>query len=154
MISLKAYRKPNNILFAEMILALLFFVISFTVIIRVFASADNLGREDRRREKAVLIAQSAAEAYSVSGDPAWALEQALGYGVSFTDGKCEFTVDDSFAPSDSGEITLTFEEQRSEPVIAGSYSELSMTFTRGGEEFYSLDCAAYIPEKWGVPVLD
>ena len=129
---LKTNRKTNHLLFAEMIIALLFFIISFTVIIRVFAGADNLEREERRREKAELLAQSAAEAYSVSGDAAWAAEQALGCAVVIANGRCELTLDESFAPSDSGEITLILEEERSEPVVVGCYSELSMSFRHGG----------------------
>lgn len=138
-----------------MILALLFFVISFAVIIRVFAGADGLERERRRREKAELIARSAAEAYSVSGNAAWAAEQALGCAARFADARCEIALDENLSPSDGGEITLAFEERRSEPAIVGCYSELSMSFLCGGEEFYSLTCAAYIPKQpEGVPVLD
>lgn len=68
MIRLKVNRRSNVLLYAEMIIALLFFVISFAVIIRVFASADSLERRSRQRQSAALCAQSIAEAYSVGGD--------------------------------------------------------------------------------------
>lgn len=54
MIRLKVNRRSNVLLYAEMIIALLFFVISFAVIIRVFASADSLERRSRQRQSAAL----------------------------------------------------------------------------------------------------
>lgn len=62
-------------------MALLFFVISFAVIIRVFAAADGLERKSRRRVKAALCAQSIAEAYSVSGDTGTALRLVFGEDI-------------------------------------------------------------------------
>ena len=147
MILLKTYRKSNNLLFAEMIIALLFFVISFTVIIRVFAGADGLERDERRREQAEILAQSAAEAYSVSGNAEWAVRQALGCEAAFADGRCELSLDEGLSPAEDGEITLVLTEKRSGPAVVGCYSELSMVFMKRGEEFYSLDCSAYIPKK-------
>lgn len=154
MVKLKTNKKPNNLLFAEMILALLFFVVSFTVIIRVFAGADGLEREQRRREQAGLVAQSAAEAYSVSGDVQQAVKLALGCGVSLSDGRCELSLAEDFTPSDSGEITLVLEEKQTEQSAVGRYSELLMTFLYSGEDFYALQCGAYIPMKGDVAHFD
>ena len=67
MIRLKVNRRSNVLLYAEMIIALLFFVISFAVIIRVFASADSLERRSRQRQSAALCAQSIAEASRSAG---------------------------------------------------------------------------------------
>lgn len=133
-------RKSNILLFAEMTIALLFFVISFAVMIRVFAAADGLERRAQRREKAVLCAQSIAEAYSVSGDPGTALR--LVFGEDIPEG--DITLNSDLVPEDNGEITLTLSEEKEE-TAAGTYSTLSIRFGYSGEELFSLDCGAYIP---------
>lgn len=133
-------RKSNILLFAEMTIALLFFVISFAVMIRVFAAADGLERRAQRREKAVLCAQSIAEAYSVSGDTGTALRLVFGEDMPQED----ITFNSELVPEDNGEITLTLSEEK-EDTAAGTYSTLSIRFGYSGEELFSLDCGAYIP---------
>ena len=144
MSSLRVYKKNNNLLYAEMIISLLFFIISFAVIIRVFAAADRLEREERRRESASLLAQSAAEAYSVCGNAEKALELALGADVPEFSGGLEIGLNDELMPADGGEITLSLSETRRD-TGAGVYSELSMSFRHDGSVLYSLKCSAYIP---------
>lgn len=134
-------RKGNNLLFAEMMIALLFFVISFAVLIRVFAAADGLERKSQRRVKAVLCAQSIAEAYSVSGDTARALRLVFGEDMPEDD----ISLDSSLVPAEQGEITLSLKENRSD-TGAGVYSQLTICFTYAGEELYSLECGSYVPE--------
>ncbi len=151
MILLRGYRRPNNLLFAEMIISLLFFILSFALIIRVFAGADSLEREERRRERAALCAQSVAEAYSVSGDLSKSLELALGAFPEERGGRLEIRLDEDFKPEDSGGITLVLEESRTDSG-AGDYSELEICFTRSGGEIYSLKCGAYIPRTGGAAV--
>lgn len=141
---LKAYRKTSHLLFAEMVIALLFFIISFAVIIRIFAAADGMERRERRREQASLCAQSIAEAYSVSGNAETALELVLGSSIQYS-GDGTIGLDGSLNPSCQPEITLSIAENRRE-LSAGVYSQLSICFTADGEEFYTLDCGAYIPE--------
>ncbi len=156
MILLKVYRKSSNLLFAEMIIALLFFIISFAVIIRVFAAADGIEREERRRGQAAILAQSAAEAYSVSGNAEQSVGMALGCEIApaeGTRGKSGLALGEDFLPSEGGEITLSFSEERNDS-DAGCYSELTLVFSYQGEEFYSLRCGAYIPTNGGWPVLD
>lgn len=133
-------RKSNILLFAEMTIALLFFVISFAVMIRVFAAADGLERRAQRREKAVLRAQSIAEAYSVSGDTGTALRLVFGEDIPQGD----ILLNSELVPEDNGEITLTLSEEK-EDTAAGTYSTLSIRFGYSGEELFSLDCGAYIP---------
>lgn len=133
-------RKSNILLFAEMTIALLFFVISFAVMIRVFAAADGLERRAQRREKAVLCAQSIAEAYSVSGDTGTAMR--LVFGEDMPQG--DITLNSELVPEDNGEITLSLSEEK-EDTAAGTYSTLSIRFGYSGEELFSLDCGAYIP---------
>lgn len=139
---LKAYRKTNHLLFAEMVTALLFFIISFAVIIRIFAAADGMERRERRREQASLCAQTIAEAYSVSGDAGRALELVFGEAFSEYGG---IGLDGSMKPSAQPEVTLSLSEERRR-LPAGEYSRLFISFTAGGEELYSLECGAYIPQ--------
>lgn len=124
-----------------MTIALLFFVISFAVIIRVFAAADGLERKSQRRENAVLCAQSIAEAYSVSGDTGTALRLVFGGEIT---GDC-VTLDPGMKPDKDGDITLTLSEERNVSA-AGTYSTLSIRFDHAGEELYTLECGAYIPQ--------
>lgn len=145
MSSLRVYKKSNNLLFAEMIISLLFFIISFAVIIRVFAAADRLEREERRRERASLLAQSAAETYSVTGNAERALELAFNSDLPEFSGSLELKLDSELAPTEDGNITLVLEESRNE-TAAGTYSELLIRFLQDGGEIYSLKCGAYIPE--------
>ena len=133
-------RKSNILLFAEMIISLLFFIISLGVIIRVFASADGLERRSQRRDRAVLCATSIAEAYSVSGNVGEALR--LVFGEELPVG--EISLDPEMNPRDGGEITLTLTEDRNN-TAAGVYSTLSLRFGYCGEELFSLECGAYIP---------
>lgn len=131
-------RKSNNLLFAEMTIALLFFVISLGVIIRVFASADRLERRSQRRVQAALYAQSIAEAYSVRGDVQNAVKLAMGLELG------EFTGETNIV-LDGEEVTLGLSETEND-TGAGIYSELVITFSDNSDELlYSLECGAYIP---------
>ena len=148
MIRLKVNRRSNVLLYAEMIIALLFFVISFAVIIRVFASADSLERRSRQRQSAALCAQSIAEAYSVGGDVQKAVSLALGAGLRDFTGSAEIGLDSGFYPADSSDVILRLDEQKQD-TAAGVYSELAVEFfdNSGDDEelIYSLKCGAYVP---------
>lgn len=152
MSTLRVNRKPNNLLYAEMIIALLFFVISFAVIIRVFASADGLERRSRQRQSAALCAQSIAEAYSVTADVQKSVNLALGADMRDFSGNAEVGLDSGFYPvnsTDQAEIILLLSETE-EKTGAGVYSELTVEFYDSlGEErtsVYSLKCGSYAPE--------
>ncbi|MBD5129901.1 MAG: hypothetical protein HDT43_08260 [Ruminococcaceae bacterium] len=135
MSALKAFgggkRRPINLFFAEIIIALLFFSISGAVIIKVFASADMKSQQSARLERVMIIAQSIAEAYSESGDFNASARLALG-DVSITENVLSVE-----------NCILRAEESRSF-TGAGELAELTMTFTSGNEEIYSLKCSAYI----------
>lgn len=146
MSTLKVYRKTSVLLFAEMVISLLFFVISFAVIIRVFAAADGLERSTRLRQRASLCAQSIAEAYSVSGDPAEAVRLAVGAEpLNASEGRFNMTLDEQIRPAEEGTVLLSITESRS-ATGAGVYSELAVTFVSGGKQLCELTCGAYIPE--------
>lgn len=128
-----------------MVIALLFFVVSFAVIIRIFAAADGIERQERRRERAELVAQSVAEAYSVSVDAGKAVELVLGISAEFSGGTAEIWLDDEMKASEQPEVMLTLTETQKH-YGAGVYSRLVIDFTTDGEKLYSLECAAYAPQ--------
>lgn len=127
-------RRPVNLFFIEIIIALLFFSISGAVIMRVFATADSRTRKSALLENVIIAAQSVAELYSVSGDAAEAVAQAVGFRGE----------DLSAVPVEDGGAVMSVSERR-EPSAAGELRRLSLVFTRDGDKIYSLDCAAYIP---------
>lgn len=127
-------RRPTNLFFIEIIIALLFFSISGAVIMKVFAAADGKARKSALLEEVVIAAQSVAELYSVSGDAAAAVAGAVGFQGE----------DLSSVPVEGGRAVMSVTEQR-EPSAAGELRRLYMVFTRDGDEIYSLDCAAYVP---------
>lgn len=144
MIALKAFgggrRRPINLFFTEIIIALLFFSISGAVILQVFAYADIRSRRSARLEKVMIIAQSVAEAYSQSGDVNEAARLATGAELSDS----ALTI-----PFEYGGVQMTAAEKRT-AAGAGELSELTVTFSAGGEEIYSLTCSAYIRGGDGV----
>ena len=128
-------RKPMNLFFIEIIIALLFFSISGAVIMRVFAAADAKTRKSELLEEVVITAQSIAELYSCDGDADNAVKEAVGIS-----GYEEL----SSVPLNDGRVILNASERR-EPYGAGELRRLVMVFLMDGNEIYSLDCSAYVP---------
>lgn len=125
-------RRPTNLFFIEIMIALLFFSISGAVIMKVFAAADGKARKSALLEEVVIMAQSVAELYSVSGDANAAVFEAVGM------------FDDlSNVPLDDGRVIMSVSEQR-ETSGAGELRRLSMSFVLDGDNIYSLDCTAYV----------
>ena len=127
-------RKPMNLFFIEIIIALLFFSISGAVIMKVFAAADAKTRRSGLLEETVITAQSIAELYSCDGDADAAVKKAA--GVSDYD-------DLSSVPLEGGRVILSVSES-SENYGAGEVRKLTMVFRMDGEEIYSLNCSAYM----------
>lgn len=140
MISLKyghsVKRRPVNLFFIEIIIALLFFSISGAVIMKVFAVADGKTRRSALLEDIVITAQSIAELYSCGNDAADAVREALKDG--------SIGGDLSAVPVEGGKVILSASERR-ESAGTGEMRRLSMKFTLDGSEIYSLDCSAYVP---------
>lgn len=146
MSALKAFgggkRRPINLFFAEIIIALLFFSISGAVIIKVFASADMKSQQSARLERVMIIAQSIAEAYSESGDFRGAADLSLG-GLVIEEQEVVNGGTSTTLSLENGSVRLQANESSS-LTGAGELSELTMTFTANDEEIYSLSCSAYI----------
>ena len=128
-------RRPLNLFFIEIIIALLFFSISGAVIMKVFAVADAKARKSAMLEEVMVVAQSIAEIYSSNGDAAAAVREAAGTAVY---------EDLSAVPLDGGRVILSVLENR-EAFEAGELCALSIVFTMEGSEIYSLNCSAYFP---------
>ncbi len=139
-------RRPINLFFTELIIALLFFSVSGAVILRVFAAADSRSRLSAEKESAMICAQSIAEVYSKSGSAAEALGIVFS-GERFDENVGEYSVKlDSYCrPAADGNIELKALEER-EKTASGELSRLSMSFTSDKGELFSLSCTAYNPK--------
>ncbi len=147
MISLKTVNKketrPAGLFFAEMVISLLFFSISGAVILRVFAAADVKSRESALTEKAALIAQSCAEAYSAGANAETALSLAAGEDCLDLGGG-NYTIEFSENDSDLSGVTLTAAETRTE-YSAGTLLNMTLVFSTSETEFFRLSCGTYLP---------
>lgn len=139
-------RRPVNLFFTELIIALLFFSISGAVILNVFASADKRSHINSEKENAMICAQSVAEVYSESGNADETLKNVFSEEPSFDESSGVYTmVLDSYCrPSANGKIKMTAAE-KSEKTLSGTLSELTVSFADGEVELFSLVCSAYIP---------
>lgn len=140
-------RRPINLFFTELIIALLFFSISGAVILRVFASADKRSRANAEKENAMICAQSIAEIYSEFGDAGEALTTVFSQECEFDESRDVYTIKlDSYCrPASDGLITMSAAEER-EKTLAGELSELTVTFADDENELFSLVCSAYRPD--------
>lgn len=146
----KSELRHSNLFFIELMLVLLFFSISAAVILQLFVAADNRQKQSDRIEKAVICAQSVAEAFSVSGDLADCVGVVFG-GMACGDDvhQLEVKLNDDFAAASDGNIILLLSENENVTHV-GTLSRLEMTFEYNGEAFYTIGCAAYTPILGGV----
>ena len=137
-------RRPINLFFTELILALLFFSISGAVILKVFASADRRSRANAEKENAMICAQSIAETYSELGNADEALMTVFSQTCEFDEenGLYIMKLDNYCRPAADGSITMSAAEER-EKTASGELSELTVTFSNDEKELFSLVCSAY-----------
>lgn len=122
----KTTKRPLNLFFIEMIIALLFFSISGTVILTVFAGADRKSRQSEMLESVIVFSESIAEVYSENGNA----DEAIKLVISECGGLDE-------------NITLLKNEEKKHS-SAGTFSKLTLTFSDGDREIYRFTCAAYV----------
>lgn len=141
-------RRPVNLFFTELIIALLFFSISGAVILKVFAAADKRSRENAKKEHAIICAQSIAEVYSELGNAESTLKTVFSESVKLDETADGYSVklDGSYRPVLDGSIILKASEQR-DKTAAGELSRLTISFESESGELYSLVCSAYISEN-------
>lgn len=139
-------RRPINLFFTELIIALLFFSISGAVILKVFASADNKSQQSLKKEHAIICAQSIAEVYSETASAEKTFTVVFSQNGDFDEDEVfSITLDNYCRPAADGKISMTASEQR-EKTVSGTMSHLTVTFVCGNTELYSLVCAAYKPD--------
>lgn len=146
----KAAIRPANLFFVELLIVLLFFSISAVIILQVFAAADHKQDVGKLSEKSIVCAQSIAECYSVTADISETVALVFGTDTAATDGEAVILLDDDLKASADGAVLLTLSEVYRETTGTGSFTRLSIAFTRGEEELYSLVCSAYAPLTGGV----
>lgn len=141
-------RRPVNLFFTELIIALLFFSISGAVILKVFAAADKKTRENAQKERAIICAQSIAEAYSELGNAEAALKTVFSESVKLEEMGDGFSIklDGDLAPALDGGIVLKTAEQR-DKTASGELSTLTVSFDSENGELYELVCSAYISDN-------
>lgn len=144
MIKRKGERRPQNLFFVELIMALLFFALSSAVILQVFAAAHTRQQQSTLTERAVICGQSIAEAYSVSGETELAMFAVFGERL----GGETFALDDELKLAANGEVTLSLTEER---VIsaAGTLKWLNVSFSTEDGQLYAQRSAAYFPNVGG-----
>lgn len=141
-------RRPVNLFFTELIIALLFFSISGAVILKLFAAADKRTRENAQKERAIICAQSIAEAYSELGDTESVLKTVFSDSVKIEETSDGFSIklDGNLTPALDGNVILKTSEQR-EKTASGELSTLTISFDSENGELYSLVCSAYLSEN-------
>lgn len=139
-------RRPVNLFFTELIIALLFFSISGAVILNVFAAADRRSRSNAEKENAMICAQSIAETYSETGTADKALKMVFSQAPEFDEssGAYSMRLDSYCRPAADGKIVMSAAEERVK-TESGELSDLTVSFSNGDEELFSLVCSAYIP---------
>lgn len=140
-------RRPVNLFFTELIIALLFFSISGAVILNVFASADRRSRSNAEKENAIICAQSIAEVYSDTGNADEALRTVFSQAPEFDESSGLYTMrlDSHCRPAADGKMIVSAGEKR-DKTDSGVLSDLTISFSNDEEELFSLVCSAYIPD--------
>lgn len=140
-------RRPINLFFTELIIALLFFSISGAVILNVFASADRRSRMNAEKENAIICAQSIAETYSEIGDPEEALKTVFSQSPEYDENNGVYMIrlDSYCRPAANGKISMSATEKR-EKTASGEMSTLTIVLAADEGELFSLVCSAYKPD--------
>ena len=138
-------RRPINLFFTELIIALLFFSISGAVILKVFASADRRSRANAEKENVMICAQSIAEIYSELGNADGALKTVFLQAPELDGDVYTMKLDSYCRPAADGKLLMSASEER-EKTVSGVLSELTLTFSDGEKELFTLVCSAYRPD--------
>ena len=139
-------RRPVNLFYMELIIALLFFIVSAAVILKVFATADRKSRLSSVKENAMICSQSIAEVYSENGNAPETFLTVFSENAFFDIDSGIYTIklDEQCKLSDDGNIVMEAVEKR-ENTDAGELSHLSVSFISDNEELFSIVCSSYVP---------
>ena len=133
-------RNRSNVLLVEILIAVLFFMLSATVLVQVFAAARNLTVRAGVETQALAEAQNVAEALYAADDPAAALEamQFKQYhgAWSRSDGDITLYVESEENPTDAGAIWSG--------TVRAFYHSRNLNLARQeDDELFALPCARY-----------
>ena len=133
-------KNRSNVLLVEILIAVLFFMLSATVLVRVFATAHNMTVRAGVENQALAEAQNVAEALYAAEDPEAALEAMrfkLYHGAwSRMDGDYTLYVEGGEKPTDAGVSWVG--------TVRAFYRNRNVNQARQeDEELFSLTCARY-----------
>ena len=133
-------KNRSNILLVEILIAVLFFMLSATVLVRVFVAARNMTVRAGVETQALAEAQNVAEALYAADDPEAALEGLkfkLYHGAwSRSDGDYTLYVEGGEKPADAGVSWVG--------TVRAFYHSRNVNQARQeDEELFSLPCAKY-----------
>ena len=133
-------RNRSNVLLVEILIAVLFFMLSATVLVRVFVTARNMTVRAGVETQALAEAQNVAEALYAADDPEAALEGLkfkLYHGAwSRSDGDYTLYVEGGEKPADAGVSWVG--------TVRAFYHSRNVNQARQeDEELFSLPCARY-----------
>ena len=133
-------RNRSNVLLVEILIAVLFFMLSATVLVQVFATARNMTTRAGVETLALAEAQNVADTLYAADDPEAALEQM------------EFRLYHDAWSKDAGDFTLYVESEEIpqesgalwKGVVRVFYNNRNVEEVRPeAEELFALPCARY-----------
>ena len=131
-------KNRSNVLLVEILIALLFFMLSATILVRVFASAREMSARSGVETRALAEAQNMADLIRVSEDVDAALEEqgfASSHGVwTRDDGEYTLYVEGVPQPSENGALWQG---------TVRAYYKKRGEGARGDEELFALQCLRY-----------
>ena len=120
----------------ELIIVILFFALSTSVIVRLIASADVTARTSAYESRAILALQSVAE--QVKADP-------IGDGVCNACGARAFSVEIA------SDLTVDCVVTGDDSPLEGTLYDIELTVTAPNGEVYALDAVHYVQDAEAVP---
>ena len=145
-----SYKRGNKsaAFLVEMIIVILFFAIASAITLKLFVSAHLQSRLSTETDRAVVLAQTAAEGMSSSGSIGGALSYLSAKAEEKNDSGCTVYFDENWQPSDKAEGSFEMSISASdEDTSSGKLVSWSILITKleGNTEIYTLDGEKYIP---------
>ena len=130
----------SNSLLIELMMVILFFMLSATVLIQVFAKAHVIRERSKLKTDALQYAQNTADMLYAGEDMQAVLEE-LGFSVSEDDTWERSVEGEDGSPSFTAQITVTQQEN-----AAGTLSGMEITILQKDDVLFKLPCARFREE--------
>lgn len=118
----------------ELIIVILFFALSTSVIVRLIASADVTARTSAYESRAILALQSVAE--QVKADP-------------IGDGTCNACGARAFSVEIASDLTVDCVVTGDDSPLEGTLYDIELTVTAPNGDVYALDAVRYVQDAEG-----